>query len=312
MRRHLPAAISGLLIVGLIAAPAVAQDEADRLDLPGGWRPEGVTALDGEIYAGSLGDGGIWVIDPGADDATGRLFAPGAEGHVTVGIDASPDGRTIWAAGGPSGEVRAYDVATGEAVTWSLDGSGFLNDVAATDDAVYVTDSFVPVLHVLPPLTDDAVAGGDADAPVALPLSGDIAYTEGDFNVNGIVAAPGGLIVVHSTLGALFRVDPETGETFTIDSGDVALTGGDGLELDGDTLYVMRNSANTVTVLRLDDGLTSASLVAELTDDDLDTPTTAALLGDDLWAVNARFGATATPETEYWLTRLDAAQSEDD
>jgi DNA-binding beta-propeller fold protein YncE len=308
----LPAAISGLLTVGLISGSVVAQDEADRLDLPDGWRPEGVTALDGEIYAGSLGDGGIWVIDPVADDATGRLFAPGADGLVTVGMDASPDGQTIWAAGGPSGEVRAYDAATGEAVTWSLDGAGFLNDVAATDEAIYVTDSFVPVLHVLAPLTADGAAADDSDAPVALPLTGDIEYTEGAFNVNGIVAAPAGLIVVHSTLGALFRVDPETGQTVTIDSGDVALTGGDGLELDGDILYVIRNSANTVTVLQLDKDLTTASLVAELTDDDLDTPTTAALVGDDLWAVNARFGATPTPETEYWLTRLDGATGEDD
>ena len=31
-----------------------------------------------------------------------------------------------------------------------------------------------------------------------------------------------------------------------------------------------------------------------------------ALLDDGLWAVNARFGTDATPETEYWISRVDA------
>ena len=40
-------------------------------------------------------------------------------------------------------------------------------------------------------------------------------------------------------------------------------------------------------------------------------PTTLALLGDDLWAVNARFGTDPGPETEYWITRLDAIEGSD-
>ena len=308
MRRVLPAGISGLFIVGLIAVPVAAQPETERLGLPGGWRPEGVTALGGEIYAGSLGDGGIWVIDPGAPDSTGRLFAPGEPGRVTVGVDASADGQTIWAAGGRTGEIRAYDITDGAPTTWTLDGTGFLNDVATTENAIYVTDSFVPQLLVLPLFPNDRVDSANAFQP--LPLTGDLEYIDGAFNVNGIVAAPAGLIVIQSTPGALFRVDPETGETFAIDTGDVALSGGDGLELDGNILYVVRNSANTVTALRLDETLETATLVAELTHDELDTPTTAALLGNDLWAVNARFGAAATPDTEYWLTRLDAIDRE--
>jgi len=311
VRHMLPAGISGLLIVGLMAVPVAAQSDTDRLDLPSGWRPEGVTALDGEIYAGSLGDGAIWIIDPGVPDSPGRLFAPGESGRVTVGVDASADGQTIWAAGGRTGEIRAYDVDTGDPTIWSFSDTGFLNDVAATDNAVYVTDSFVPQLLVLPLFPDDPADSDGANFFRPLPLTGDLEHIDGAFNVNGIVTAPAGLIVVSSTLGALFRVDPETGESFAIDSGDVALGGGDGLELDGDLLYVVRNSANTVTVLRLDEALTSATLVAELTHDDFDTPTTAALIGDDLWVVNARFGAPAGADAEFWLTRLDAADGED-
>jgi hypothetical protein len=79
------------------------------------------------------------------------------------------------------------------------------------------------------------------------------------------------------------------------------------MELDGDTLYVVRNQLNQVAVLELDEGATRATQVAELSDDGFDLPTTVALRDDDLWAVNARFGTEATPDTEYWITRLDAA-----
>ncbi len=309
MHRVLPVGISGLLLVGLIAVPVAGQDQVDRIDLPDGWRPEGVTALGGEIYAGSLGDGAIWIVDPGVPDSPGRLFAPGDSGRVTVGLDASADGQTVWAAGGRTGEIRAYDVDDGALSTWTNGDSGFLNDVAATENAVYVTDSFVPQLLALPVISDEQ--RGPLAPFERIPLTGDLEYIDGAFNVNGIVAAPAGLIVVSSTLGALFRVDPETGETFAIDSGDVVLRGGDGLELDGNLLYVVRNSANTVTVLRLDEALTSATLVAEVTHEDFDTPTTAALIGDDLWVVTARFGAPAGADTEFWLTRLDAADGED-
>jgi hypothetical protein len=78
------------------------------------------------------------------------------------------------------------------------------------------------------------------------------------------------------------------------------------MALDGNTLYVVRNQENRIAVLELDDAATSATQVAELTSEDFDVPTTVALLGDDLWAVNARFSTEAAPETEYWITRLDA------
>ena len=147
MRSAIPVGLSALLLVGLGAGSVVAQDSPDRIDLPDGWRPEGVTVLDGTLYAGSLGDGAIWAIDPTTASATGQLFA------------------------------RAH---------------------------------------------------------------------------------------------------------------------------------VIRNSAGTITALRLDEALETATLIAELTHEDLDTPTTAALIGDDLWAINPRFGAPAVADTEYWITRLDS------
>ena len=39
-------------------------------------------------------------------------------------------------------------------------------------------------------------------------------------------------------------------------------------------------------------------------------PTTAALVGSDLWAVNARDFGEGGPEMEYWITRLEAMAPE--
>ena len=64
--------------------------------------------------------------------------------------------------------------------------------------------------------------------------------------------------------------------------------------------------------LELDESVSSATLVGEVTSDGYDVPTTVAQLGDDLWAVNARFGTEVTPETEYWMTRVDAPMGMDE
>ena len=274
----------------------------DRIDLPAGWQPEGIAVLGDQLVVGSLADGAIWRADPLTGE--GDIFVPGTEGSVAVGLEADEANGRLWIAGGDTGEVRAYAADSGELlVTYSFE-AGFLNDLVATPEAVYVTDSVMPQVLVVPIAADGSLPG--PDAVQALPITGELEYGEG-FNVNGIVAAPAGLVVVQSSTGDLFRIDPATGESTRIDLGDATLTAGDGMLLDGNTLYVVRNQENTIAVLELDDAATSATQVAELTSGDFDVPTTVALLGDDLWAVNARFSTEATPETEYWITRLDAA-----
>ena len=299
------------LLAGLIALPAAAaaQDEGTggRLGLPDGWAPEGITSLDGSLYAGSLADGAIWQVDPATGE--GGILVPGANGAVSVGLDGDADTGRLWVAGGRTGQIHAYDATSGEELgDWVLD-AGFLNDVAVAPDAVYVTDSFLPQLVILP-----TPEGGSLDEVevVALPITGDLEYGEG-FNLNGIVATEAGLVVIHSPTGALYALDPETGVTTLIDTGDAQLSAGDGLELSasptGDSLilYVVRNQLNEVAALDLEPDLSAATFVASTTSDDLDIPTTSALVGNDLWLVNARFGTPVTPDTEYWISRLDAA-----
>lgn len=298
----------GAAVVAALVLPAGAVAQApDRIDLPSGWQGEGITTDGTSLFAGSLADGAIWKADP--TTGVGEVLVPGAEGMISVGMDIESDAGRLWVAGGPTGQVRAYDSGSGELLETYPFEAGFLNDVAVGTDAVYITDSFMPQVLVVPLLEDGGLAG--PDEALAVPIGGELEYGEG-FNLNGVVATDAGLIAVHSPTGVLYRIDPTTGEATGIDSGDIVLAAGDGLEPDGDTLYVVRNNANQVVAVELNDDATVASAAGEYTSEGFDVPTTAALIGDDLWAVNARFGTEATPETEYWITRLDVSGEMDD
>jgi streptogramin lyase len=301
------AALAAIAAVLVLAAPVAAhgpRHDGDRpptrIDLPDGWAPEGITSgRHHTAYVGSLANGAIARVN--LKTGTTSVLAQGAAGRVTVGIDFEHRANRIWTAGGPTGEIRAYDARTGALLQTYPVTAGFLNDVVVTKRAVYVTDSMMQQLLVIPLPRDRSLP--DPAAARALPLGGDIAYTTG-FNANGIVATHGKLILVQSNTGKLFRVDGKTGATKEIPLGGASLTFGDGLELKGRTLYVVRNQLNEVAVIRLRHGARSGVLVRTLTSPDLDVPTTVALDRGRLWAVNARFGTPVTPTTDYWLTRL--------
>ncbi|MFC7493766.1 MULTISPECIES: YncE family protein [unclassified Nocardioides] len=116
----------------------------DQIDLPNGWRPEGITNDGRRLYVGSLADGAIWVADPRTGD--GEVLAEGATGRVAVGVTYDWRRDLLWVAGGLTGEVRAQDADTGEVLaTYSFPSPDatqrFLNDLTVTRQAVYVTDS---------------------------------------------------------------------------------------------------------------------------------------------------------------------------
>jgi hypothetical protein len=301
MARRMLAPLAALAALLIAVAPATAAQFPARIDLPDGWAPEGITAGRGTtVYVGSLADGAIARVNVRTGDRS--LLAPGATGRVTVGLDYERGANLLWAAGGGTGEVRAYDAGTGALLETYTFGQGFLNDVVVTRDAVYVTNSNVAELEVIPLPADGSLP--DPSAAFALPLSGDLVYTTG-FNANGIVARAGWLVLVQSSTGGLFRVDPVTGATTAIDLGGFEpVTAGDGLELRGSTLYVVRNQLNRVEAFRLGDRLASARHLRTITSPDLAIPTTVAFSAGRLWAVNARFGTPVTPTTAYWITRL--------
>lgn len=297
-RGAVAAAVLGL---GLVL-DASAQSFPTSLALPAGWQPEGIAAGRGPVlYIGSLAGGAIYSLDPRT--GAGQVLTPGAPGVVAVGLEFDRRTNLLYVAGGGTGQARVVDAATGAVVaTVPLASSGFINDAVVTRDAVYFTNSALPVVYKLPlgPGGRPATA-----APVTeIPLSGDWQQVPG-FNANGIVATPQGqLIVVNSTLGALFRIDPTTGVATRIDVGGAALTAGDGLLLEGQTLYVVRNRFNEVVAVELDADFATGTVTDTLRSAAFDIPATVTRFGSALYAVNARFGVPPTPATPYNVVRF--------
>jgi hypothetical protein len=104
---------------------------------------------------------------------------------------------------------------------------------------------------------------------------------------------------VQSNTGKLFTADAATGVTREIDLGGESVASGDGILLAGRTLYVVQNFANLVAKVRLTRDLQSGQVVSRTSIPGFDVPTTIARFGNRLYAVNARFGTTPTPETTY-------------
>jgi hypothetical protein len=301
LRATLALTAAALLAVATAAPGLAAAPGPSQINLPNGWAPEGITTGPGTtVFVGSLAARGIWH----GDVRTGLgAVIPGTQGTFGVGVDYEADANRLWVAGGPTGQVKAFDASSGALLqTYTFPGAGFLNDLVATDDAVYVTESSFAHLDVVPFGPNDTLA---APADVfQLPVGGDFALAPG-FNLNGIVEARGWLIAVQTNIGKLFRIDPVTGDATEIALGTgVDVVNGDGLEVHGGTLYVVQNLDSRVEKFALGPGLTTATLVSTLTPSGLDVPTTAAFVRGSLYAVNARFGTPVTPDTPYWITRV--------
>lgn len=217
----------------------------------------------------------------------------------------------LYVAGGSSGTARIIDTETGAVLAdrTLTTGASFVNDVVLTRTAAWFTDSSQPQLYRV-----DRGAGGEpGTATTTLPLTGEWVQGTG-FGANGISTTPTGraLLVVNSTTGLLYRVDPATGEATEVDLGGASLTMGDGMLRHGRTLYVVRNRINEVAVLRLSRSGLTGRLVRTITAGDLpastsfDVPTTVAKFGSHLYLPNARFTTPATPTTDYWVTRVRA------
>lgn len=305
-------ALVGVLAIVLLSPAAGASPAAPggnfatRIDLPNGFFPEGIErGRDTSFFVGSLLDGTIWRGD--FRTGAGAVFVPGGPGLAAAGIAYEADRDRIWVAGvgaplNGSADVRVYDASSGALLaSYRPPGVGLLNDVAVTPEAVYVTDSFFPQLVVIPLAHDGSLP--PPSAATTLAVGGDFVQTPG-FNLNGIVAKNGRLLVAQSSTGKLFRVDPATGAADEVDLGGVNLGYPDGLELLGHTLYVARAFDNRVTVISLRPRLGSGVVRGDLTDPSLDVPTTATVAAGRLWTVNLRFTTPPEPTTAYWITQL--------
>jgi sugar lactone lactonase YvrE len=301
VRRTLLLALACLLAVvsATLAAAARQQVFPARIDLPDGFQPEGIAISGNLAYVGSIPTGSVWR----GNLRTGRgAVLVQRTGRAAIGV--AVDRGRIFVAGGPTGRAFVYNARTGSDIATRVltEGSTFVNDVVVARQAAWFTDSQNPVLYRIPLQRNGRP--GPQSAVRTVELSGDYRHQSG-FNLNGIDATPNGrtLVVVQSNTGRLFTVTTG-GVTREIDLGGRTVPNGDGILLDGRTLYVVQNRLNKVAVFRLAANLRSASFVREITSSGFDVPTTIDDLGRRLYAVNARFGTTPTPSTDYWLTQV--------
>jgi sugar lactone lactonase YvrE len=294
--------VLALALAAAITASAVAATEASfpkQIDLPNGFQPEGIANADEQFYVGSIPTGAVY--RGSLRTGKGAVLVAAQAGRSAIGLKA--DRGRLFVAGGNTGNAYVYDARTGALVkTYSLaTGDTFVNDVVVTKTSAWFTDSFNPALYRVP-----LGPNGRPGAPSAVKtvqLTGDYQHGSG-FNVNGIDATPNGktLLIVQSGTGRLFTVSP-TGVTRAI-----ALPGGvpngDGILLDGRTLYVVQNQLNVVAKIALAANLRGGRVVRRIASSGFDVPTTIADFGGRLYAVNARFSTTPTPSTEYWVTQV--------
>jgi hypothetical protein len=222
-----------------------------------------------------------------------------ADGRIAVGLTVHRG--LLLVAGGPTGMAFVYDARTGAEIaeiqlTDPAAGT-FVNDVIVSGDSAWFTDSFQAQLYRVP------LRGNAVGEPETVPLSGPAGDFVAGFNVNGIEAAGGELIVVNSTKGELYAVGTD-GTSRVIDLGGDLVTAGDGLLLIGPNLYVVRNQLNQVDVVELARDLNSGEVIGSITSDLFDVPTTIAKHGNRLVLVNARFGVPDPANAEYDLVQV--------
>jgi sugar lactone lactonase YvrE len=307
MRRiALFAAVTALLATAASGSSATVFPET--IALPNGWLPEGIAvAPGGTFYSGSRANGAVYA--GSLRTGEGAIVVPGQDGRVAVGVDY--DRGRLFVAGGPTGGAYVYDAETGDVIAsyqFASPGTSFVNDVIVTRTAAWFTDSRSPVIYGVP-LGPGGSPGAAADV-MSVPLSGEFNFVPGQFNANGIDATPDGktLVIVNSFLGTLYTVDPDTGVADEIElSGGDALNG-DGILLDGKTLYVVKNVQNRIAVIALEPDLSAGMVAAtHITDTDFDVPTTIDEFGKWLYAVNARFTTPPTPDTTYSIVQVEKA-----
>jgi sugar lactone lactonase YvrE len=293
--------------VTLLVATAVTASAAfpSRIDLPDGFQPEGIAIGGNEFFSGSIPTGAVY--RGNLVTGEGAVLVPAQAGRAAIGMKV--DRGRLFVAGGPTGDAWVYDAETGDTIA-SYDFASdttFVNDVVVTKDAAWFTDSMQAVLH--------RVALGPNGQPSpsfeTVDLTGDFRLQTG-FNTNGIDATPNGktLVIVQSNTGLLFIVTPDGATTQIVLANGESVPNGDGILLDGKTLYVVQNQLNQVAKIQLIPDRTSGTVLTRVTNADLvppaifDVPTTIAEHGSSLYAVNARFTTAPGPTIDYWITQF--------
>lgn len=290
VRRRAAAGLVALLSLLLpTAVPASAAPRSGEIVLDGATSAEGIAAGEGRtFYAGELTTGDIFRGNLRQSTATRFIHAP--EGRAAAGMKADPCHSLLFVAGATTGKAFVYDTVTGKPVADFDLAKGFINDVTLTSEGSWFTNSAAAELYFLPVGED-----GELGTVKTLKLSGPAADLTPDFNLNGIASADDGrvLLVAHTADSAVYTVNPETGESAAIEGVSVPFV--DGILVRGGTLWAVQNQLNQIARIDLSGDLSSGVVEGTIKSGSFNVPTTVALFGNTLAAVNAQFNQPPSP-----------------
>jgi len=244
----------------------------------------------GAIYKGNLrtGEGAILVPPTGKpvsglsyDPRTDYLYAATGFADLVTGIIIDQG-------------VIVYDASSGDVIMEIGFGDNIvINDCLVTRTAVYCTDSFNPNLYKL--VLEKGGRLPSTPVVEVIPMSG-FEMVPG-FNANGLVGKFDGkqLVIVNIATGVLYRVDTASGEasTIAIEGAEQLFPDGDGLYLDGRTLYIMQNFSNKIAVVQLSGDLSGGEFIKNIPGEGeinpLDIATTIIGFGNGIYAINSHF-----------------------
>lgn len=276
--------------------------------LPGAtFFPEGIAynPKTGIFYTGSTTSGDIVQVNV----ATGvsALFSAGAKLGRTfcTGLELDAAGR-LWICGGPTNIIQVLDKNGNLLKSWDtklLFNSGFINDCVISGGYIYFTDSQVQKIYRAK-VTDEQP--GDLEEWLTF-TNQQIPYGAGT-NANGIEVTPDGklLIVVISGSGKLYTINLANKSIAEIQL-NVAVPSGDGLWLDGNTLYVSRNATGLIFPVTLFNNYSQGAVGAGF-GDNLIGNTTLAKVDRYLLVVNgqlSRRGGTPPPVLPFTVSRVE-------
>jgi hypothetical protein len=298
------------------AAVGIAQSDAPAfprlIPLPADFGPEGIAVGNGHtFYVGSLAPATLGQILVG-DLRTGALaeLVP-PTGRFAAGMKFDSRSNFLFVAGGTSGRATVYDANSGAEIAFYQflpPGVPGINDVIVTRDAAYFTDTTRPFLGRVALGPNGQLGNGEL-----LPLPANFGIRGGctlaaSPRANGIAATPNEkhIIVVHMSEGQLYLMDTTTFTLIRIEvsggdfAGGAAVCGGDGILLDGKTLYVVQSPLNRVAVIEMSDDHLSGFVMRYITEPFASNPatkfpTTIAEFGNSLYAVTFG-GAPPTPD----------------
>ena len=197
----MPAALAA---AALVSAPVHAGEKPFPTTVPTqpGSPPEGFTIGKGHTaYQGSV-DGSIYKADlrSGKGELIVDVIEPWTEATCRLlGMRVDPRTNYLFGAGCFNGNLFVYDADNGALVSEYQLAPPFqsvLNDLAITQDAVYITDFAGPFLYRLPLARNGGLPASDAGT--AIPLTGEF----GDGVSDGIVR----LGLGHEELGLLCEI----------------------------------------------------------------------------------------------------------